>query len=473
MPGSDLRAFFDPAGVAIVGARRNLGFGYGIPIMLKMSGWAERMRLVNPTGGELHGLPVYKSVLEVPDPVDLAVVLVPAAVVPSILEEIGDRGIRHVIIESAGFAEIGESGRVLQEEAAAVASRHGIRVIGPNCVGLVNTGNRFSTVEIIEEALEPGPTAIIAQSGVFGNCLLDVLPAYRLFVSKAVTLGDRMDVDECDVLEYLLDDPATEVIMMYLEGAADGVRLKDTLAAVTRKKPVMVLKSGRTPAGRAATESHTASLSGEDELYEAVFTQTGTIRAANLEGLVEMARMFSTQPAPAGNRLGIVTSSGSLGVMATDTAANYGLVVPALSEKTAEKMRAGAPAWMNVKNPLDVGPSGQFAAALAALLEDPGIDMVIAVTIIPYAVFRELMKMGFDGRGWFGDIAEIRKSAPEKPLAVVAVGHREFMEHMGEVCGPDVPIYASPEPAARALAALHHYWRWREESGQGGFRQCY
>lgn len=473
MPGPDLRAFFDPLGVAIVGARRNLGFGYGIPIMLKRSGWAERMRLVNPTGGELHGLPVYESVLEVPDPVDLAVVLVPAAVVPSILEEIGDRGIRHVIIESAGFAEIGESGRVLQEDVAEVASRHGIRVIGPNCVGLVNTGNQFSTVEIIEEAMAPGPTSIIAQSGVFGNCLLDVLPQHGLFVAKAVTLGDRMDVNECDVLEYLVDDPATEVIMMYLEGAADGIRLKNTLAEITRKKPVMVLKSGRTAAGRAATVSHTGSLSGQDGLYEAVFTQTGTIRAANLEGLVEMARMFSTQPQPKGNRLGIVTSSGSLGVMATDTAVSYGLEVPPLSAETAALMRKDAPAWMNVKNPLDVGPSGQFGVALTALMKDPGIDMVIAVTIIPYAVFRELVKMGFDGSGWFGDIAGIRKVAPEKPLAVCAVGHREFIDHMSEVAGPDVPIYASPEPAARALAALYHYWNWREAGGEGGFRQCY
>lgn len=465
MPASELGPFFEPKGVTIVGARRNLGFGYGIPVMLKASGWADRMFLVNPSGGELHGLPVFESVLDVPDPVDLAVVLTPAAVVPAMLEAIGRRGIRHVIIESAGFAEIGERGRELQNEAGAVAEKHGIRVIGPNCVGLVNTANRFSTVEIIGEALEPGPTAIVAQSGVFGNCLLDVLPQYRLLVSKAVTLGDRMDVNECDVLEYLADDPATGVVMMYLEGAADGVRLRDTLAAVTPKKPVMVLKSGRTPAGRAATESHTASLSGEDSLYDAVFAQTGTIRAVNLEGLVEMARMFSTQPAPEGNRLGIVTSSGSLGVMATDTAVNCGLVVPPLSEKTAERMRADAPNWMNVKNPLDVGPSGQFAAALSALLQDPGIDMVIAVTIIPYAVFRELVKMGFDGRGWFGDIAEIRKAAPEKPLAVVAVGHREFMEHMGEVSGPDVPIYASPEPAARSLAALYSYWKWREDNG--------
>ncbi len=473
MTEPDIRTFFEPSGVVIVGARRNMGFGYGIPIMLKRSGWENRLSLVNPSGGELHGMPVYTSVLDVPDPVDLAVLLVPAPIVPEMLDQVGARGIRHAIVESAGFAEVGGEGKELQERAAGVARRHGIRVIGPNCVGLINTANRFSTVEIIEGSLTPGGTAIIAQSGVFGNCLLDLLPAYRLFVSKAVTLGDRMDIDECDMLEYLADDPETEVVMMYLEGAADGARLRRVLPEVTRRKPVAVLKSGRTPAGRAATISHTGSLSGEDELYDGVFHQTGVIRAANLEGLVEMARAFSGQPAPAGNRLGIVTSSGSLGVMATDTAVSYGLEVPPLSPGTEARMRKDAPAWMNVKNPLDVGPSGQFPVALKAMMQDPAVDMVIAITIIPYAVFSELEKMGFDGRGWFGDVAAVKEAFPEKPLAVVAVGHPEFVSHMADVSGPDVPIYVSPEPAARALAALHHYWSWRQGKGEGHFRQCY
>jgi len=471
--GRDLRAFFEPKGVALVGARRNLGFGYGIPIILKERGWADRIYLVNPSVDELHGLPVYHSVSDVPDPVDLAVVLTPAPVVPKMLDEIGRRGIRCAIVESAGFAEVGESGESLQAEAEEIARRHGMRVIGPNCVGLINTANGFSTVEVIEEAFRPGPTSIIAQSGVFGNCLLDLLHEYGLFVSKAVTLGDRMDVNECDMLEFLKDDSETGSIMMYLEGAADGARLKETLAEITRLKPVMVLKSGRTPAGRAATVSHTGSLSGEDSLYQAVFTQTGTIRASNLENLVEMARIFSTQAGPAGNRLGIVTGSGSLGVMATDTAVSYGLEVPSLPERVAEKIRGEAPDWMNVKNPLDVGPSWMFSKALEALLEEPDIDMVLAITIIPYSVFRNLRENGLDGRSWFGDIAALRVQYPRKPLVVCAVGHSDFVSHMGEIAGPNVPIYISPEPAARALAAHHHYWMWRRGPGDGGFHQCY
>jgi acyl-CoA synthetase (NDP forming) len=458
-----LRVFFEPRGVAVVGARHNPGFGYGIPLTLKKNGWEDRLYLVNPKGGELHGLPVYRSVTEVPDPVDLAIVIVPAPVVPEVLEEIGERGIRHAIVETAGFAEVGEAGRLLQEKARAVAARYGIRVIGPNCVGVVNTRNRFTTVEIVDEAFTPGPTAIIAQSGVFGNVLLDLLYEFGLFISKAITLGNRMDVNECEVLDYLHHDQDTQVIMIYLEGAADGRLLKETLARVTCDKPVLILKSGRTSAGRSATASHTASLSGEDDLYDALFAQTGVIRALNLEELVETARVFATQPLPRGNRLGIVTSSGSLGVMATDTAVASGLELPPLSPSTVEWMRAEAPEWMNVKNPLDVGPSNQYTRALEAMMQDPHIDMVLAIAIIPFVFFRDYMPLGLNATLWFGDFVSIRKLAPQKPLAVCATGNSKFVAHMRKACGPTVPVFISPEPAARALASLYRYKRWREK----------
>ena len=461
MQPDDFDTFFEPNGVALVGARHSPGFGYGIPIVLKRYGWADRLYLVNPAGGELHGMKVYESVADVPDPVDLAVVIVPAKVVPGVLDEIGARGIRHVIVESAGFAEIGDAGRALQDQALEAARRNGIRVIGPNCVGVVNAANRFTTVEVIDEALEPGSTGIIAQSGVFGNVLLDLLPQFLLPISKAVTLGNRMDINECDVLQFLSRDPATRVIMMYLEGAADGRLLRETLQEVTREKPVLVLKSGRTGAGRKATASHTASLSGVDNIYEGLFEQTGAIRVGDLEELVELARVFSTQPLPKGNRLAILTSSGSLGVMATDAAVAGGLVMPPLSGSTVEKVLKDAPAWMNVKNPLDIGPSPQYEMALTALMEDPEIDIVLEIVIIPFAIFRELTRHGYSGTAWFGDIASVRKLAPEKPLVVCAVGHGEFVNAMREVTGPDIPVFGSPEPAAGGLAALYRYSLWR------------
>ena len=460
---ADLCPFFTPKGVAIVGARRSPGFGFILPLALQRQGWGDRIHLVNPAGGELHGFPLHKTIADVPVGPDLAVVIVPAAVVPQALAEIGERGIKHVIIESAGFAEIGERGKALQEEAKMTAARYGIRVIGPNCVGIINTANRLSTVEVVDEAFIPGSVSVIAQSGVFGNILLDGLHEKGLYISKAVTLGNRMDVNECEVLDYLHRDPDTSVIMMYLEGAADGRLLKKTLDRVTRDKPVLVLKSGRTGAGRQATASHTGSMSGEDELYDAVFRQSGAIRARSLDELVDMARVFSTQPLPAGNRLGVATSSGSLGALATDAAIESGLELPALDTASIEKVRGVAPQWMNVRNPLDVGPSGQFLPAMTALLEDPNIDMVLSIAVMPFAVFREFMQRGISVKDWLGTAPELRDLAPHKPVILCSLGDQGFISDLDEAIGPDVPVLTSPESAARALAALYRYRAMREE----------
>ena len=459
---ADLCPFFTPRGVMIVGARRSPGFGFILPIALQRQGWGDRLYLVNPAGGELHGMPLYESVAEVPGDPDLAVVVVPAAVVAESLAQIGERGIKHVIIESAGFTEIGERGKALQEEAKEAAARYGIRVVGPNCVGVINTANRFSTVEVMDEALVPGPVAVIAQSGVFGNILLDDLYQCGLFISKAVTLGNRMDVNECEVLDYMHQDPDTRVIMMYLEGAADGRLLRQTLERVTRDKPVLVLKSGRTGAGRRATASHTGSMSGEDQLYEALFAQTGVIRAASLDELVDMARVFVTQPLPAGNRLGIMTSSGSLGALATDAAIRAGLELPHLEAASVDKVRSIAPQWMNVRNPLDVGPSGAYIPAMSALLEDPNIDMVLSIAVMPFAVFREFIARGISVKDFLGSAPGLREVAPHKPLILCSIGDRGFIRDLDEAVGPNVPVLTSPETASRALAALYRYKTMRE-----------
>lgn len=457
MPVDSLRNFFEPKGIVIVGARRSFGFGYGIPLFLQNHGWGNRLYLVNPVGGELHGKEVYERVQDITDLLDLAIVIVPADAVPGVMEEIGERRIKHVIIETAGFAETGGNGRALQEKVKAVAMRYGMRVIGPNCVGVINTENRFASVELIEEALAPGPVSIIAQSGVFGNILLDHLPQYGLFISKAITLGNRMDVDESEVLEYLREDHLTRVIMVYLEGAANGPRFIKALAQVTRHKPVVILKSGRTQCGKQATASHTGSLSGEDRIYDAVFAQTGAIRAKSLSGLIDLVRVFATQPYPKGNRLAILTTSGSLGALATDVAVSSGLIVPPLSSSTVHQARQIAPEWMNVRNPLDLGPSQNFGRLLPLLLADPEVDMVLAIMVIPYAAVRALKGARYRVREFFGEIGSIRGEHPEKPVAGVVLGHPEFVQDMSSLCGPSIPIFGSPEQAAKALAALWYY----------------
>jgi acyl-CoA synthetase (NDP forming) len=457
-----LKTFFKPRGVAIVGARRSLGFGSGIPAFLQKKGWGDRIFLVNPSGGVLHGLDVYERVRDVPASVDLAIVIVPSASVPEVMEEIGEKGIRNAIIESAGFAETGAEGRDLQERVRSIARLHRIRVIGPNCVGVVNTENRFASVELLDESLIPGPLSIIAQSGVFGNILFDHLHERGLFVSKAVTLGNRIDVDESDMLEYLNGDPLTRVIMLYLEGAADGRRLKEVLPVVARNKPVLILKSGRTSEGKRATASHTGSMSGVDEIYNGLFAQTGAIRAESLSQLIDLAQVFTTQPLPRGNRLGIITTSGSLGALATDVAVSSGLSVPSLAPETSARAREIAPGWMNVYNPLDLGPSANFAKLLPMLLADPGVDMVLAITVIPYAVVRQFKSTGMKVEGWFGNIASAAAQFPEKPLAVAVFGHHEFVQDIATLSGPSIPVFTEPEAATRALAALWRYSTARE-----------
>jgi acyl-CoA synthetase (NDP forming) len=458
-----VQKFFEPKGIVIVGARRSFGFGYGIPLFLQRQGWGNRIFLVNPVGGELHGQKVYKRVQDVHEPLDLAIVIVPAEAVPDVIEDIGERGIKHAIIETAGFAETGETGRVLQEKVKGMAAQYGMRVIGPNCVGVINTENKFSSVELIEEALTPGPASIIAQSGVFGNILLDHLPQYGLFVSKAVTLGNRMDVDESEILDYLHHDRLTRVIMIYLEGVANGQRFMKSLTKVTPHKPVVILKSGRTQPGKQATASHTGSMSGQDHVYEAVFAQTGAIRARNFTQLIDLARVFATQPFTKGNRLGIITTSGSLGALATDVAVCSGLTVPPLSPFTVNQAREISPDWMNVRNPLDLGPSQNFGRLLPMLLADSQIDMVLAIMVIPYAAVRMLKGGRFTVRDFFGDIASIREQHPEKPVVGVILGHPGFVEDMSSLCGPSIPIFNSPEPAAQALAALWRYSKTRKK----------
>ena len=452
---NDLENFFTPRKIALIGARSSFGFGYTIPLNMQRNGWGDKLHLMNPKGGELHGLPVYSKIADIPDPCDLAVVVIPAPGVPQVMEDLGQRGIKHVIIESAGFAEVGEEGKDIQDRTQEAARRHGVRVLGPNCVGVTNTRAMLTTAETMAEAMVPGNIAIIAQSGVFGNVLLDKFYQHQLYISKSITMGNRIDVDEAELLEYLAEDDDTTVILMYLEGAADGRRLKEALDKVARKKPVLMLKSGATESGKAATASHTGSMSGQDELYEAALAQTGALRMGSLQEMMDTALAFSCCPLPRGNRVGIATTTGSLGVLATDMAVKNGLAVGELGAECAAEIAAMAPDFMNVRNPIDTGTAPIYGECVRAMMKDPDIDMVLCVVIMPFNLWKEVYhKMGIK---YFGDLAAIREEFPEKPLMVAAIGNSKFVEDMDEIGGPRVPVYSTSEPAAKALANM---WRF-------------
>jgi acyl-CoA synthetase (NDP forming) len=461
---SILDSFFVPRSVALIGATHTPGFGHGIPLFWQKNGWLDRAYLVNPKGGEMHGKRVIPSISELPDGVDLAVVIVPSPAVREVLIELGKKGIRAVIIESAGFAEIGPEGKKMQEEIAGLARDMGIRVIGPNCVGVVNTENRFATIEIMDSSMEPGSVAIMAQSGVFGNILLDHLPAAGLKISKVATLGNKIDLNEADFLDYFSADPRTRVILIYMEGTQDGARFLDALRRSSRKKPVVILKSGRTPYGREATLSHTASLSGEDRVFDAAFRQAGAIRVENLQEMIEMARVFTTQPPMKGKRVGVLTTSGSMGAMVADAAFMEGMQLPSWELNTAERIKTKAPAWMNIKNPLDIGPSGIFRPACRAIFSDPNPDGFILIPVIPYAAIEIWIRRGIKAREMLGDWPVYRETIPEKPVIAVLLGYKDYVEQVRNLCGTAVAIVSSPEAAVRALSALHQFSRPSQEN---------
>jgi acyl-CoA synthetase (NDP forming) len=449
--------FFQPKSIALIGATNTPGFGYGIPRFWGKNGWLDKAYLVNPKGGQLQGREVYRTISELPDGIDLAVVIVPASNVREVLVELGNKGIHAVIVESAGFAEIGDQGQKRQDELLETAREYGIRLLGPNCVGVVNTENRFATAEIMTQSLEPGSVAIIAQSGVFGNILLDYLPEAGLKISKVATMGNKIDLDESDFLEYFIADPNTKVILIYEEGIKDGQRFLKALRRSCKKKPVIILKSGRTPFGRQATLSHTASLSGEDRVYDAAFRQAGAIRADNILEMIDMARVFSTQPPMKGRKIGILTSSGSLGAMTADAIYDHGMELASWSQETTEKINHAAPGWLNIKNPLDMGPSGLFSLACQTIFGDPNVDGFILIPVVPYAAIEGFLQLGVNAKLLFGEWQGFRQKFEGKPVVAVLLGNKEWLNQIRELCGDSIATVNTPEAAAKTLAALHRY----------------
>jgi acyl-CoA synthetase (NDP forming) len=457
--------FYQPKSVAIIGAKkRAFGFGASLPRFLLEIGFApESLHLVNPREKEIDGLPVYPSVKEVPADVDLAIVIVPAPAVPGVLGDCVEKRVGVVNLQSAGFAEVGAEGARAQEEMGRLARESGIRIMGPNCVGVVNVPGRFATCEVDLDAIRPGGISVVAQSGVFGNVLMDWAPSQDIALCKLATIGNRADIDESDMLEYLGEDPATRVIVMYLESVKDGRRFVAAARRASLQKPVLVYKSGETEAGKKATMSHTGSLSGADVVFDGACRQGGVIRARDLPELFDMARAFEACALPKGRRVLVVTGSGSQGAMAADRLVQCGMELPEMTVESAAELRRQAPDWMNVGNPLDIGPSGLFALGMKLAMTDPSFDAVISVVIAPWKVIQPLVEK--DPEAIFGqryiDPAVI-DGAGERTVLVSTIGHPDWVKHVKSFFGPRAPVMTTPQNAARALAAMCAYREWRE-----------
>jgi acyl-CoA synthetase (NDP forming) len=468
--GNPIDIFYQPRSIAIIGAKkRAFGFGAKLPRFLLDIGVApERLHLVNPREKEIEGLRVYPTVRDVPGEVDLAIVIVPAPAVPGVLGNCVEKGVRVVNLQSAGFAETGAAGAKAQVEIERLALESGIRIMGPNCIGVVNIAGRFATCEVDLDAIRPGGISVVAQSGVFGNILMDWAPSQDIALCKLATIGNKADVDESDLLEYLGEDPATRVIVLYLEGVKDGRRFIQAARKASFRKPVLVYKSGETEAGKKATMSHTGSLSGADAIFEGACRQAGVIRGRDLVELFDIARAFEACPLPKGRRVIVVTGSGSQGAMAADRLAQCGMQLPDLTAESVAELRAQAPDWMNVANPLDLGPSGLFAVGMKLAMTDPNIDAVISMPIAPWRVIQPALDTDSDAvnRQRFIE-PHLLEKASERTLLIALLGHPEWLQNVRRFFGHRAPLMATPQNAARALAAMCQYREWREARREG------
>lgn len=381
-----LSLFFEPQSVAVIGSLREGYFGgYVVIKTLLNAEFGGKIYPVNPSYQEVLGLKVYPSIKEIPEKIDLALIIINRRSVPDVMRDCARKGIKAVIVVADGFAERDEEGAKLQNEIVEIARKAGIRIIGPNTAGIVNSANGFipDPYELGYKKVKPGAVAICAQTGMINP---QAFPYGDLHygLSKICDYGNKCDVDECDLLEYLESDPATKVIAMYLESIQDGQRFLKISRRVANKKPVLILKSGRTKEGVKVSASHTGSLAMDDQIFSAACKQAGVIRLEKFREFFELPKIFSLQPLPRGNQLGITTFTGGVGVLAIDEAAEYGLSVARLSPETTKKLNAIFPGLG--KTVVDIGPPMAvdnymtiYADILKTVLSDDRIDCLFNV----------------------------------------------------------------------------------------------
>ncbi len=445
---ASLQPFFHPAGIAVIGASRDPAkLGFGVARNLTQSGYPGVIHLVNPRGGELMGRSVHRDVASVPDPVDLAVVVVPAAAVPDALRACGARGIRAAIIASGGFREVGAEGAALEARVGEIARELDMRIVGPNCIGLLDTHLPLDTTFLAPPPPVPGDVAFISHSGAICAAVIDWASGQGFGLSRLVSLGNQTDVCETDVLAPVASDRYTRVLTLYLEGIRDGRRFIEQAGLVTRDKPVVALKVGRFAAGQRAVASHTGALAGQEAAYNAAFQRAGVIRAETNEEMFDWARALAWCPLPARREIAVLTNAGGPGVVAADAVEALGLPLAALADATVARLRGVLPAAASVHNPVDMlasaGPR-EYSECLAALVADEQVGAVMVIMPPPPTHSAESVCEAL--------VPIIRASS--KPVVVSLMGENLVRRASAVLRAEHIPDYRFPERAASALATL-------------------
>lgn len=445
---SDLNYLFDPEQIAVIGASRSKEkIGYAILNNIITSGYKGIIYPVNPREEEILGLKCYCSVKDIKNPVDLAVITVPVAHVTKVAEECGEAGIKGIIVITAGFKEVGTEGLQQERSLIEICERYKIRMLGPNCVGLMDTHTPVNA-SFANGFPAEGNISFISQSGAMLVSILDWSFQMNMGFSRFISLGNKADLNEIDFIESCANDPLTSVILCYVEDIVDGKRFVDVCTEASRKKPIIILKSGTSTAGAQAASSHTGALAGSDRAYEAAFRQSGVLRAETMNELFDLARAFSTQELPAGSRVAIVTNAGGPAIVATDAVEKHGLNIARFTKDTIDKLRANLPAEANIYNPVDIigdARDDRYRFALQSVLEDDNVDSAL-VLLCPAAV-TEPEKTA-------KTIVELNKTYPDKPIMAVYMGGKTLAEGKSYLTSEKVPAFTFPEPSVRSLKGM-------------------
>jgi acetate---CoA ligase (ADP-forming) len=445
---SSLLPFFNPRGVAIVGASADPSkLGYGVARNLIQSKYHGAVHLVNPRGGTIMGRAVYVSLAEVPDPVDLAVLIVPASAMPKALADCGTRGIHASIVMAGGFREIGPEGAALEDEILCIARANQIRILGPNCIGLLDTHYPFDITFLPPPLPTPGDIGFLSHSGAFCAAVIDWSRQQGFSFSRLVSLGNQSDITETDLLALMAADEHTRVIAMYIESLPDGSRFIEEARKVAASKPIVALKVGRSTSGQRAAASHTGALAGADVAYESAFEKAGVLRAVSAEELFEWSRALAWLPLPAGRRMAVLTNAGGPGVMSADFIETHNMTLAELSGSTHQKLRDLLPPAASLFNPVDMLSSAsphQYAGSLQILLDEPQVDGVLLVLPPPPMYSTESVADAL--------IPIIQNS--KKPVTIALMGSNLVREAFRRFTAARIPTYDFPERAASALSCL-------------------
>ncbi|MEM0031445.1 MAG: CoA-binding protein [Desulfurococcaceae archaeon] len=452
-----LKALLEPKSIAVIGASRTPGkIGYVILKNIMNYGYKGKIYPINPNANEILGLKAYPSVLSVPEEVDVAVIAIPAQEVPKAIEECGKKGVKVAVVISSGFSEVGNV--ELEEKIVKIAREHGVRILGPNIFGYaythLNINATFGPLEI-----EKGNIALISQSGALGIALMGWTIMNEIGLSALFSVGNMADIDVAELSELLADDPNTKVIAIYLEGVKSGRgrEFVEKMSKVTMKKPVVVIKAGRTSRGMKAVASHTGSLAGSDALYDAAFKQSGIIRASTVEEMFDIARAFAQQPLPRGENTIIITNGGGVGVLATDAAELSGVKLIEPSQNLINAFKQTMPWFGSPRNPVDL--TGQavvdnYIKALKVAVESPEIDNIV----ILYCRTAIL-----DPRDLAKAIVEFyEENKVNKTTVISFVGGQDTYDAMKYLNRHNLPSYPSPERAVNALSKMIWYKKFVE-----------